>query len=36
METIEVLKAELRQNIEQLNEQQLRFLNSLVKKLFKL
>lgn len=32
----ETLKAELLQNIDQLNEQQLIFLNSLIKKLFKL
>lgn len=33
---IEALKAEIEQNLDQLNEQQLRFLNSLIKKLFKL
>lgn len=33
---IEAIKAELLQNIDQLNEQQLQFLNSLIKKLFKL
>lgn len=33
---IETLKAEIKQNLDQLNEQQLVFLNSLIKKLFKL
>ena len=33
---IETLKAEILQNLDQLNEQQLQFLNSLIKKLFKL
>jgi len=33
---IETLKAEILQNLDQLNEQQLSFLNSLIKKLFKL
>lgn len=33
---METLKAELLQNIDRLNEQQLQFLNSLIKKLFKL